>query len=92
MVSWKGSLGEDDRLIEADHQGIVTASDSSELTFNAVVDDEGVFRLADIQNRPYSPFVYSRCEDATFPNAEAYKIRLCVLIMRWQVRYRSYYY
>jgi hypothetical protein len=44
------SSGEDNRLIEADHQGIDTAMASCELTFNAVVDGEGVFRLADIQN------------------------------------------
>jgi hypothetical protein len=44
------SSGEDNRLIEADHQGIDTATASCELTFNAVVDGEGVFRLADIQN------------------------------------------
>jgi hypothetical protein len=49
MVSRKGSSGEDKRLIEADHQCIDTAT-ACELTFNAVVDGEGVFRLADIQN------------------------------------------
>jgi hypothetical protein len=37
MVSRKGSSGENKRLIEADHQGIDTATASCELTFNAVV-------------------------------------------------------